>query len=216
MNQRCKIGWLSVAALSVLLFSGCDHNKPSPGNFKAALQAHFDQKPQCLNIGVAKFPADAVFDDHGKPAVRDEFGLALANVAETLAALKDAGLLTAQDSVKTVPGSGWGDPAKSRRVITYAIAPESKSLWQTKGNAEVPCYGYVHVKSVDNYTEPADMLGQTASTVSFAYNVDRIAPWAQNAEVQKAVPSLKDIVSTEHQDKALMVLTHNGWMLPTQ
>jgi hypothetical protein len=216
MNQRCKIGWLSIAALSVLLSSGCDHNKPSPDNFKAALQAHFDQTPQCLNIRVAKFPVDAVFDDRGQPAVRDTFGIALSNGAETLAALKDAGLLTAQDGVKTVPGSGWGDRTKSRKVITYAIAPETKSLWQTRGNAEVPCYGYVHVKSVDNYTEPADALGQTSSTVSFTYNIDRIAPWAQNAEVQKVFSDLKAIMSTDRQDKALMVLTHNGWMPATQ
>ncbi|MGA7832363.1 MAG: hypothetical protein WCA21_15500 [Terracidiphilus sp.] len=216
MNQRCKIGWLSVAALSVILFSGCDHNKPSPGNFKAALQTHFDQTPQCLNLRVDKFPADAVFDDKGKPAVRYGIGINSADLAETFAALKDAGMLTAQDGVKTVPGSGWGDRAKSRRVITYAIAPESKSLWQIKGNTEMLCYGYVHVKSVDNYTEPADMLGQTSSTVSFTYNVDRIAPWAQNAEVQKAVPNLTAIVSADRQDKALLVLTHNGWMLATQ
>ncbi len=215
MNQRCKIGWLSVAALSVLLFSGCDHNKPSPGNFKAALQAHFDQTPQCLNFRVAAYPVDAVFDDHGQPAV-GRFGMAIPDAAETLAALKDAGLLTAQESMKTVPGSGWGDPAKSRRVITYSIDPGSKAYWRIAGAAASPCYGYIHVTSVDNYTEPADMLGQTASTVSFTYNIDRIAPWARNAEIQKAVPTLKTIVSTERQEKTLMVLTHNGWMLPAQ
>jgi hypothetical protein len=216
MNQRCKIGCLIIAALSVLLSSGCNHNKPSPGNFKAALQTYFDQNPQCLNFRMDMKPVDAVLEDNGKYAVRTPSGIPQTGIAETLAGLQNVGLLKAQESEKIVPGSGWGDRTKSRKVITYSIAPESKSFWQTKGGAEVPCYGYVHVKSVDNYTEPADALGQTASTVSFTYNVDRIAPWAQNAEVQKTLPALKDIAGPDRQDKALMVLTHNGWMPATQ
>jgi hypothetical protein len=215
MTLRCKLSWLSIAALSVVLISGCDHNKPSPGTFKAALQAHFDQEPQCLSIRIAKFPVDAFLDDKGQATVRDGFGMDRTNVAATLAALKGAGLLTAQESVKTVPSSGLGDAPKSRKVITYAVAPENQSVWQTRGNVQLPCYGYVHVKSVDNYTEPDNTSGQTESTVSYTYNIDRIAPWAQNAALLNAIPELKAIVSADHPAKTLLVLTHNGWMQPT-
>ncbi len=59
------------------------------------------------------------------------------------------------------------------------------------------------------------MLGQTASTVSFTYGLEPVAPWAQNAEIQKAIPALKDI-GADRQEKAVLVLTHNGWMTATQ
>ncbi len=196
-----------MAALLALLVcaAGCDSKKASTGNFKAALQKHFDKYPACDRD--MSFPEQFTLGRDGKPD--DTMGHGRRDKV-----LKDAGLLTVKEGTVVQPGNLFM-PRTQEHVLTYDIAPGHKDEWTTdETNPKHPhlCYAKIKIVSVDNYSEPGDMLGHTISEVDFTYELTHLADWAKAKDVQEAMPEIKTKVDAGAQkSKTMLILTHNGW-----
>ncbi len=193
-------------ALVCILFAclpGCDSKKASTGNFKAALQKHFDEHPACIGM---TFPEQVAIGRNGKPS-------GFAYNAERDQALKDAGLLTVKESTIVHPANLFGP--REEHVLTYDIAPAHKDQWRSSsgnGKADELCYAKIKIESVDNFSEPGDMLGHTISEVDFTYALTDFSSWTQSKEVQGAMPAIKSKAGEpEQKSKTMLILTHNGW-----
>lgn len=115
-------------------------------------------------------------------------------------ALVEAGLMTKQ-SQKGL----WGSTSK------YSVSPEGKKYQDEHG---MFCYGHSEVTEIAQFSEPADLMGQRVSRVSFKYKVVDLAPWAKLEPVQKAFPEVKKAVLSEtaaQESEAVLRLMNDGW-----
>lgn len=74
------------------------------------------------------------------------------------------------------------------------------------------CFAHAKVDKVVRWSEPADMLGNTLSEVTYTFKFDVVPAWAQGADVQKTIPAVKfaiDAQSREHKQTAR--LFNDGW-----
>lgn len=190
---------------------GCDSKKASTGNFKAALQKHFDENPVCVNPSYSGYPEQIEIGPNGKPRDTDY-------EAKQAEALKDAGLLTVKAAITTATdpyATMMHQPQRQIPILVYSLAQGHEEAWKTAGpNDKDPklCYAKVHVKSVDNFTEPGDMLGHRISEADYTYELTDVASWAQRPALQEAFPMLKrQLDAREGRSKAMLELTNNGW-----
>ena len=190
MKGKLARKMLCAFAITLVFAAGCDNKKASSGNFKTALQTYFDKTPLWLT------------KDSTTKTLYYDFGLdAKGNVSsyendKALAAeaLKSAGLLTSRIYVLT----SWGVKISHKIYETIPGHPA--------------CYAYNRVKSVDNFTAPADLLGHTVSEVTYTYTFDRVEDWAKSTAIQNAIPLLKGISDgTSKEGKIGVMLTNNGW-----
>ena len=202
---------LSLAGLLLGCSLGCDSKKASTGNFRSALQKHFDDHPVCLMPTYSGYPEQIELGPNGKPRETDDN-------AKQAEALKDAGLLTVQSTTKpaTDPYAVFmHQPQRQIPVLLYSIAPGHEEAWKTTGpNDHAPklCYAKVHVKSIDNFTEPGDMFGHRISEADYTYELTDVASWAKRPALQETLPLLKQRIETpEGKSKAVLELTNNGW-----
>jgi hypothetical protein len=197
-----------VITMIVLALAGCsDPKAASEKNFKSAMQNYLDTAyPHCYFE--SNFPVEkAHWDVGGK------------NVA--LAALEKAGLL----SVKEVQQEEKQMFSQQTRMVTklsYDLTAEGKKYYKVEATKNFRgetmgalCAGKASVKSIGQFTEPAEMMGQKISRVNYEYTVTDLPAWAMRPDLQQAIGGLKaDAQSTSTPIKGVvaMVLTNNGWV----
>ena len=195
-----------LALPAVLMFAtvGCDTKSPSKGNFKSALQGWWDKNPPCASTYPA-LPAEFDLSNKYESAERSRMD-----------GLKSAGLLTSVTGPKTVKDpytSAFGLPAKTSNFVTYSVGGANSSAWHTSaGGSQELCFAKVHVKAVDNFTEPSDVFGMKATQVAYTYEFTDFPSWAKDSAVQAVYPQIKTALakpSVEATDT--LILTNNGW-----
>jgi hypothetical protein len=174
----------SALALGLAL-AGCNGFKAAtPKNFTAALNAYYSNHDDCLFPSSLRFPYEA----STASAEKDP------NI-KGLTALETAGLLKSLED-------------KDIHVKRYELT--------TYGKRVPPrfCYGHRVVTSIDGFTPPAVVNGQTATQVNYHYKMMDVPGWADSDQMRKTFPAFAKATSPDAQDHATLVLTVNGWRMP--
>ncbi|MEO4047867.1 hypothetical protein AAFN46_12355 [Pseudomonas sp. CAU 1711] len=175
-----------------------DANK---GNFAKAVQAYLDsQNGVCAAIPAKEYP----------------FSLAnkgwFPDMKQRADALVDVGLLTRTDTqVKASFGKAMEEGSE------YQLTELGKKFLvaggaNTMGGHDAFCSGKYEIVEIENFTEPSDAAGTMISRVNYSYKVKDVADWVKSEDLSAAYESLKDQVEGEVRDKAVLVLTNEGWL----
>ena len=153
-----------------------------------------------------KFPAVIEFDVGGQRRI--------------LAALTKAGLVASAE--KQVEAVSFGNIKRHKTVTEYSLTDEGRKHYKAEAAKNLRgdalggfCFGKAEVTDIEEFTEPADMMGARVSRVRYRYQVSDIPEWATSDELLNAVPQLKKDASARAepgQANAVLILTSNGWL----
>lgn len=202
MKMRTLAAAVGIVAL---LTAGCsDPKAANHANFKQAIQAQLDHAyPHCYIT--QNFPTVIEFD--------------VGRQRQILAALTKAGLVATAD--KQVEAMSFGNITRHKTVTEYSLTDEGRKHYKADaakslGGATVGgfCFGKAKVTDIDEFTEPADMMGARVSRVRYRYQVSDIPSWATSDDLVGAIPQLKKDAGAQTepaQANAVLVLTSTGW-----
>lgn len=188
----------------VTAISACSNPKDATeSNFKLAVQKYLDTEyPKCYFSG--NFPAKTKdWDITGENA--------------TMKALAKAGLLSEKEVSRKEVSDGWGMQKKTVVIYAYDLTDEGKKSYKkgtdrTRGGF---CGGNAKVTSIEEFSEPADLLGHKVSKVRYSYVVSNVPAWATSDELISLNRSLKKDVESSAKpivETNTMILTNNGWV----
>ena len=192
----------------LLALSGCaDPKAASEKNFKVAMQHYLDSAyPRCYFA--SNFPVK-----------KSDWDIGGANA--TLAALEKAGLLSANE-VQQEEKLMFSQQTRSVTRLSYDLTEEGKKYYKADASENMRgektgafCVGKAAVKSIGQFTEPADMMGQKISRVNYEYTVTDLPAWTKSPDLHRVIRGLEaDVQSTSVPIKGVvaMVLTNNGWV----
>lgn len=181
---------------------GCGSVKDAnKGNFAKAIQAYLDTRNGvCADIPAKEYP----------------FSLAnkgwFSDMKQRADALAEVGLLTRSDTqIKASFGNAMEEGSE------YQLTELGKKFLvaggaNTMGRHDAFCSGKYEVVEVENFTEPSDAMGTTISRVNYRYKVKDAADWVKSEGLHAAYKSLKEQTEGEVRDKAVLVLTNEGWL----
>jgi hypothetical protein len=184
-SQRSIDRIASVLVLG-LMITGCNgFKKPTPKNFTSALNYYFSNHDDCLFSSSLRFPYEVSTTGGEKDR----------SLIKSLDALERAGLLKSLED-------------KDIHVKRYELT--------TYGKRVPPrfCFGHRVITSIDGFTPPATVDGETASQVTYHYKMMDIPGWADSDSMRKAFPTFAKETSSDAQDRTKLVLTMNGWRVP--
>lgn len=186
--------------------AGCSNPKDAnKENFAKAAQAYLDTTyPRCYVT--SNFPKkERIYEGKESKSIYH--------------ALAAAGILSERVSEKAEKIAFL---SSSYTEYEYDLTEEGKKFYregiaETFGGDSVGgiCFGKAKVSSIENFTEPSDMMGMRVSRVSYRYNVEDIPEWAKSAEVTAASSTIKEDVESDKkpiENMAGFILTDKGWM----
>lgn len=198
---------VSFVLVALVAFSaGCSSPKDAnKENFAKATQAYLDETyPRCYVT--SNFPAKEKIYERKENK----------NIYHVLAA---EGILSEQVVKKYEKKSSMLVPYTE---YEYDLTEEGKKFYregvaETFGGDSVGgiCFGKAKTSSIENFTEPSDMMGMRVSHVTYLYSVDDIPEWAKTVEVTAASQAIKrDVESGETPLKSVagFILTDKGWL----
>ena len=181
--------WIYRAGITLtlgLLLAGCNGFKAAtPQNFTRTLNAYYGNNDDCLFSSALRFPYEVSTSGGEKDS----------SLIKSLDALERAGLLKSLED-------------RDIHVKRYELT--------TYGKRVPPrfCFGHRVITSIDGFTPPATVDGETASQVSYHYKMMDIPGWADSDSMRKAFPTFAKETSSDAQDRTKLVLTMNGWRVP--
>lgn len=191
---------IPVALSALLALSACNSPKDaSKENFGAVIQASLDkEKPLCLYVLSVKFP-------HSLPLKHAEKN----PDAKQLRALEKAGLLVSSER-EIEYRNFWDMKAKTQKIpgLVFEVSDEGKKYLSDNRF----CTGKWKLTTVDNFTEPAQMMGETISRVNFRREMVDAASWAASKELAQTFPGAFRSVDGEQKAQAVLVLANDGWV----
>ena len=200
-----------IVSLTILLaaLTGCsDPKKANEENFEKAAQTYLDtQYPQCFVV--TEFPTET-----------KDFDITGNNKA--LHALAQVGIIKEVElSRKEIPKSLWQEQRTDIRY-SFDLTDEGRKFYKNDGQklmngttAGGLCVGKAQVVSVDQFSEPGDMMGQKISRVTYSYKVHDLPDWARNEAVVATIRGLAPVIASEKtpiKETRAMILTNNGWV----
>ena len=195
------IRWRSMMPIlmAMPLLVACDDKRTAnAGNFEQALQGYYDGHPECVAL-----PIDFVL------GTSVGAGGAWRGQAD---ALVRAGLLSAVPSKGELIASAVGASVSVQYALTTAGAQAIPKGADSFFGGMTLCYAQRRITTVTSFTTPAEVLGTTASRVSYGYELRDIAVWAKDGALQDAFPPIKAALATPNRsDTDGMVLTDKGW-----
>jgi hypothetical protein len=168
-----------------LMLAGCNGFKAAnPKNFTRALNAYYSNNDDCLFSSALRFPYEA----------------------STTAADKDPNM----KGLDALAGAGLLKSLEDRdiHVKRYSLT--------TFGSRVPPrfCFGHRVVTSIDSFTPPAPVNGQSTTQVTYRYKMMDVPGWADSDTMRKTFPVLAKATAADAQGQATLVLTVNGWRVP--
>lgn len=189
--------------------AGCSDTKDAnEANFQKAAQAYLDtQYPQCFVVSAF-------------PTKTQDFDISGTNKA--LHALAQVGVVSEKEIARTeVPARLW-QPARTDIYYAYDLTDEGRKYYKADGHtlrsgktAGGLCFGKAQVTTIEQFSEPGEMWGQTISHVTYAYKVTGLPGWAGNDSVKANIAELSKAVAsndTPLRETRAMVLTNHGWV----
>jgi hypothetical protein len=203
---------LIAAVLASLAACSVDDPKAaSEANFVTALNQHYGDRPECVRAGKEADEDGMVAEIMASERSRDRS-------APKLDALAAQGLLAIETVAVDVPNftSGQTDMEEARRYrLTEtgraALRPEGQRSGFGRSASEF-CYGRRDVVALTNFTEPADVMGVRATSVSYEYDLADVPDWAKAETVNRAFPEIAKALDGTKSDSDDLVLTKAGWV----
>ena len=203
----------SIAGL--LTLTACnDIKKPSDTNFRNAINQYLAKHGEACTVIGRQFPIDVPRSEQS-----EQYG-----IGPKLAALEQAGLVHATDTIAVVHGmldSLRGAPPP-QPVKRYELTANGKKYFQhipgTLGQTSGFCYGQKRVDSIVKWTEPS-MVGISSQTeVTYTYRIADAAAWSENPDVQQAFSDIRTTVNgaSKATEVTGLQLTSKGWEVPGQ
>jgi len=189
----------------------------SEANFTHALNSYYANHPECITLprtdNEKGYDYIAKIADDRTPLGKQRNESDLKPFVE----LAGLGIYTAETTeleekffsqIKKVPAMGFKltDQAKARLFI-----PTSRHE-QFMGSGPKLCYGRREFTLIENFTEPAEAIGVTASQVKYHYRIADVADWATSLERPTSFSHVKNALGAELEDQDDMVLTDKGWV----
>ncbi len=213
-----KKTWILIT-IAIMLAAGCsDPKQASEKNFEKTLNTYFKEQP-CMATGPG-----ANFDFPLKISGRDMF---FKSYKEYLNTFVEIGFLTKEETleeVKTQPVFFSGNVKDGKiAVITYTLTDEGKKYYRSKetpnGKKSGFYIGQPVVDKVEQFSEPADLMGLKVSQVRYTYKVEDLQDWARSDKIRATDRSINRYVKTVQQpaeEKATLILTSKGWVHENQ
>lgn len=195
---------LITCTLAMLAVGCTDPKAANESNFENAIQSHLDATyPRCFIT--QNFPAVIEFDFGGQ--------------RQTLAALAKAGLVSTQE--KKIEAVSFGAIKRYKTVTEYDLTDEGRQYYKADATKNLRgdslggfCFGKASITEIEEFTEPADMMGARISRVRYRYEISGFPSWATSEDMLNAVPALKKAHGASKQPdvaNAVLILTSNGW-----
>jgi len=194
----------SIVAVAAFVLAGCNGSKDAnKSNFQAAIQAYLDTTTgACVPLPDKEMPF--------KIEQADGFGKDRRLRAD---ALVEAGLLTRKGAeVPQFPGSNRLVPGFEYALTEAGRKQLVKGAGGNLANWDGFCAGKYKVVSIANFTDPANLFGSQVSQVNYRYKIEAPAKWAALPAIQAAFPKLARDMKDDAADKAVLVLTNDGWV----
>lgn len=206
--KKNKLSLSLSLSIAMIALAACSNPKDAnKENFGKAIQAYLDTKPAlCLYVSSVRFP----FSTPAKGFDKD-------SSAEQLNALVNAGLVTRKEQ-EIKNENPWGIDRDKKMVpgIVFEVSEEGKKyfgqekgLWGTRDEF---CTGKWELAGVDNFSEPADMMGATISQVNYRRTMVDADDWANSEELAAAFPGAFHSVKGEVETQDILVLANDGWI----
>ncbi|MFT8420512.1 MAG: hypothetical protein ABF665_03170, partial [Gluconacetobacter sp.] len=189
----------------------------------SALNAHFVKQPRCVDL--MTMGAIEAADDAKKAAFPIYFpvqrGQSFGGSPTTqVDALVSAGLLKTSTTSVAMPKM-FGNDTQSEQVTAYDLTDKGRKASEIAakvprdaffGDAPRFCYGTPEIIEIQQFTEPAAVMGVTASHATYTYRLKDKADWTQNPAVQAAFPQIKRDMANAIDGQDDLILTNNGWV----
>lgn len=206
-NQIKRLRLISIIALVLAATEGCSNTTEANNtNFKKAINDYFDKSPACVHVFGAHNMPDTIEVSPYTQLTTTEYDnfarLGLLQVTE--GEIQKSDFLRSSYKVKTK---------------TYALTEEGKKYYgqdkiQRMGisNAGTFCYGKRSVVAINNFSAPANMMGQTVSDVHFTYEISDLAPWTKDPQVRAKFKEIERTTAGPNKGSATLVKTDKGWV----
>ncbi|MDO4683652.1 MAG: hypothetical protein Q4B17_12825 [Lautropia sp.] len=104
----------------------------------------------------------------------------------------------------------WNIKARNQKIpgLVFEVSDEGKKYLRDNSF----CTGKWKLTAVDNFTEPAQMMGETISRVNFRRVMVDAAGWAASKELAQLFPGAFHSVDGEQKSQAVLVLSSDGWV----
>jgi DNA-binding PadR family transcriptional regulator len=187
-----KFGFLIIA---ILLLNGCgeiDKKEVSKENFKRVLNDYYARN--CVLIARGEFPQELY--------AHNMFG---DGPIKRMEALEKLGYLTSEKIKKENKHS---EPKKR-----FILTEKGKKVYVNKEKNQGICAFTRQIKSIDNYTEPSNMMGITMTRVNFTFEPIKSTDTLNEMKNEKALADFIDEVLKKTLDRAELILTGmKGWI----
>ncbi|CAE6956332.1 hypothetical protein [Paraburkholderia domus] len=198
----------AIMAGALLLTACADRNAANEANFKVAIAEAVKHNTPCLQIDGGFSMAEGIPVLIVTPAnPSDEVVLAQKPLVKALANL---GLVTLHVVHKPQPGM-FGRTYQAP-FIKVDLTDKGKPYARNIEGMPSLCFGRYAVDSVDRFSQPASLLGQTVSEAQYSYHLEDLPDWAHDPQLLAQSAWLQQFVaSPTHAGKATLVLTNKGW-----
>jgi len=195
-------------ALCAISLSGCSNkNEASEKNFKDAINETFKTDVPCLEIDGYYSAALGIGMPMEPDHATDEQIIADKPLPKALA---DLGLVTL-NVVRTHPATG-GELPYIKVTLTEKGKPYFRDLHDRIDEIPSLCFGHYVLDSVDRFSQPQSMLGQTLSEVQYTYHVVDVPDWVKAPELMAHSSWLKQLVTNPvRAETKTFILTNKGW-----
>lgn len=227
---RVRYGLRAPVFVAFVLAVGCgtDPRAATTANFEQALRPMVKQQKLCLAKSKLLYDEPLTLPTRMLPSTIPAGSVVSNGNAESFDATQRAKLkalvavgLAKHDvtMVEVRPIIPIGNGSKRVMADEYVSAPDfakySRSIASddTSGAVGRLCFASLHLDHVDEFTEPASLLGATISNVSYDVSVADMADWTKSAEMLAAFPTIQqqlDAASTTRRS-ATVVLMNDGW-----
>lgn len=193
--------------LCIIMLIACSNpKKASKSNFKAAIQNYIAAEQSCIR-DIGEFPYEI-----------KETSFRFQNITEFMEPFVRIGFLSIEEREEEKKpffstALSKSKPPEMQRVIRYSLEERGAEFYTDSSF----CYGSGYeVVEVNNFTEPADFIGQTISRVNFSYKVTTISDWVtEDPYFQNEYETVKAHIQSSEtpiNSETVLVLTENGWI----
>lgn len=182
----------------IILLVACENKKnATESNFKEVINNKLLK--ECIQFASFEFPTQVT---------KNSFF----NHKDKLDSLVNIGFLT-NSNIKVEDKFSFGIEKKIVEGVEYNLTDLGKKSMFADGKQSKLCAGRYKVKSIENFTEPADMLGSEFVRVIYKKEATDIPSWAYELVKQKSFESYSKNISEDiPNNKIELILTNDGWI----
>lgn len=199
---------LGMMITACMLLSGCgDKNEASKANFENTIKETYKTTMPCLQIAGYYHAEEGIAMVMEPDHVSDEKIIADEPLPKALA---DLSLFTLQ--VVRKPNSSGTEVPFLKMTLTEKGNPYFHDLRDRIDEMPSLCFGRYVLDSIDRFSQPASIMGQTLSEVQYTYHIEDLPDWTKDPELLKHSDWLRQLVTNpKHFETKTFILTNKGW-----